>query len=92
MRSALRASASERRARPSCKTNTLCDRSHKLVINPPDVNELYDLVTDPHELHNVYDDPVYVGVRDDLMRRLYAHLEASGDNFRHWMTTMFRVE
>ena len=65
--------------------------THKLVINPPDVNELYDLMIDPHELHNVYDDPAYARVRDALMRRLYAHLESSGDNFRHWMATMFRV-
>ncbi|MBC7257013.1 MAG: sulfatase-like hydrolase/transferase, partial [Chloroflexi bacterium] len=29
-------------------------RTHKLVVNPPDVNELYDLTVDPYELHNVY--------------------------------------
>lgn len=66
-------------------------RTHKLVVNPPDVNELYDLAADPHELRNVYDDPRYAEVRHDLLGRLYRHLVASGDNFYHWMTTMFEV-
>ncbi|MEK8145467.1 sulfatase/phosphatase domain-containing protein [Streptomyces sp. M10(2022)] len=35
----------------------LRDRRHKLVHNPESVHELYDLVTDPHELHNVYGRP-----------------------------------
>jgi len=67
-------------------------RTHKLVVNPPDVNELYDLTADPYELHNVYDDPRYAGVRRDLLRRLYRHLVDSRDNFYHWMTTMFEVD
>ena len=66
-------------------------RTHKLVVNPPDVNELYDLVEDPHELHNLIDDPAYAEVRRDLLRRLYEHLVDSEDNFYHWMTTMFEV-
>lgn len=66
-------------------------RTHKLVVNPADVNELYDLEQDPDELHNLIDDPAYRTVRDELMARLYAHLVASGDNFCHWMTTMFHV-
>ncbi len=67
-------------------------RTHKLVVNPPDVNELYDLRRDPYELHNVYDDPAYADVRRDLMRRLYQHLIDTKDNFYHWMTTMFEVD
>ena len=66
-------------------------RTHKLVVNPPDVNELYDLVEDPHELRNCYEDPAYARVRRELLQRLYDHLTAQGDNFRHWMTTMFEV-
>ena len=31
----------------------------KFVYNGPDVNELYDLETDPHELHNLIDNPAY---------------------------------
>ena len=66
-------------------------RSHKLVINPPDVNELYDLVNDPHELTNQIDNPAYADVQRALMRTLYADLKARGDNFYHWMTSMFDV-
>jgi arylsulfatase A-like enzyme len=65
---------------------------HKLVINPPDVNELYDLEIDPHELTNRIDDPAYAAVRRDLMNRLYQQLRARGDNFYHWMTSMFEVD
>jgi arylsulfatase A-like enzyme len=65
---------------------------HKLVVNPPDVNELYDLATDPHELVNRIDDPTYASVRRDLTNRLYQQLRARGDNFHHWMATMFEVD
>jgi arylsulfatase A-like enzyme len=65
---------------------------YKLVINPPDVNELYDLQADSHELTNRIDDPAYAAVRRDLMGRLYRQLRERGDNFYHWMTTMFEVE
>lgn len=67
-------------------------RTHKLVVNPPDVNELYDLTDDPHELHNVYEDSRYAEVRRDLLHRLYRHLVGSRDNFYHWMATMFEVD
>ena len=60
------------------------------MVNPPDIND-YTIWWPTPMSCNVYDDPGYVAVRDELMRRLYAHLEASGDNFRHWMATMFRV-
>lgn len=33
--------------------------------------ELYDLAQDPHELRNVYHDPAYAAVRDDLARRMW---------------------
>ncbi|HEY8455968.1 MAG TPA: sulfatase-like hydrolase/transferase [Actinopolymorphaceae bacterium] len=64
---------------------------HKLIINPADENELYDLQSDPHELHNRYHDPALAGVRRELMGRLYTILCDRGDNFYHWMTSMFEV-
>jgi arylsulfatase A-like enzyme len=66
-------------------------RTHKLVVNPADVNELYDLTADPYELHNRINDPAYADVRRDLLQRLYRHLVDKRDNFYHWMTTMFEV-
>ncbi|MGQ9628987.1 MAG: sulfatase-like hydrolase/transferase [bacterium] len=64
---------------------------YKLVVNPPDVNELYDLKNDPFELRNLIGEEDYRGVESDLMRRLYRHLQKTRDNFYHWMTTMFDV-
>jgi arylsulfatase A-like enzyme len=66
-------------------------RTHKLIVNPADVNELYDLVADPYELTNQIDNPAYASVRRDLYRALYNDLKARGDNFYHWMTSMFEV-
>jgi arylsulfatase A-like enzyme len=64
---------------------------YKLVVNPADINELYDLVADPHELQNRYEHPELREVRNELMRRLYDELRTRGDNFYHWMTTMYDV-
>ena len=66
-------------------------KTHKLVVNPESVNELYDLLDDPHELVNRIDDPKFVEIRGDLMTTLYRQLRDRGDNFYHWMTSMFDV-
>lgn len=63
----------------------------KLVVNPDSVNELYDLETDPDELHNLYAAPELAEVRSALMRRLYTLLRDRGDNFHHWMTSMYDI-
>lgn len=67
-------------------------RHHKLVINPADIHELYDLERDPHELHNVFSDLAYAEVRQSLVQQLYTHLMAAGDNFYQWMSSFFDVE
>jgi arylsulfatase A-like enzyme len=64
---------------------------YKLVVNPDSVNELYDLTTDPDELLNVYEHPELKEVRTRMMQRLYAVLRDRGDNFYHWMTSMYDV-
>jgi len=66
-------------------------RTHKLVVNPESCNELYDLVLDPDELVNRIGDPDYAGVRRELLAELYRQLRDRGDNFYHWMTSMFEV-
>lgn len=66
-------------------------RTHKLVVNPESVNELYDLRADPHELTNRIDDPDLAGTRHALMTELYRQLRERGDNFYHWMTSMFEI-
>lgn len=64
------------------------DRRYKLVVNPADVDEFYDLEADPHELRNRIDDEDVREVRDGLYARLYGILEERGDAFRHWMAAM----
>lgn len=41
--------------------------------------ELYDLRNDIHEQNNVYDDPVYAGIRDQLKRELLKLKDEIGD-------------
>ncbi|MFE4214324.1 sulfatase-like hydrolase/transferase [Streptomyces sp. NPDC056844] len=67
------------------------DDRYKLVVNPESVNELYDLEADPHELSNRYPHPEFEAVRARLMRRLYVLLRDRGDNFYHWMTSMYDI-
>ncbi|MFF7363224.1 sulfatase-like hydrolase/transferase [Streptomyces sp. NPDC008125] len=67
------------------------DDRYKLVVNPESVNELYDLLDDPDELDNRYGNPELAGVRDRLMRRLHTLLRDRGDNFYHWMTSMYDI-
>ncbi len=45
---------------------------YKLIHFYYDIDEweLYDLEKDPHEMHNVYDDPAYVGVRKEMHQKL----------------------
>lgn len=64
---------------------------YKLIVNPESVNELYDLGADPDELQNRYHHPEFADIRRDLMGRLYRKLRDRGDNFYHWMTSMYDV-
>ncbi|WP_426514268.1 sulfatase-like hydrolase/transferase [Dactylosporangium sp. McL0621] len=64
---------------------------YKLVVNPDSTNELYDLELDPDELLNVYTLPELEPVRSALLRRLYTLLRDRGDNFHHWMASMYDV-
>jgi len=64
---------------------------YKLIVNPDSTNELYDLLIDPDELQNVYEHPEMRDIRSTMMRRLYELLRDRGDNFYHWMTSMYDV-
>jgi arylsulfatase A-like enzyme len=73
--------------------------THKLVyFHPSDRNwrgtpnaeprldpywELFDLVRDPNELHNVYDAPAYAAVRNELTRELETLQRKCGDTPLH---------
>jgi arylsulfatase A-like enzyme len=53
---------------------------YKFVYNGPDVNELYDLREDPHELNNLVDHPGYAGVRRSLAERLGDWMDETDDH------------
>lgn len=57
-------------------------RTHdfKYIWNLTDVDELYDLRSDPEELTNCIRDPQYAEVLADLRRRLHDELKACGDS------------
>jgi len=51
-------------------TSMARDARYKLVERANGPGELYDLANDPSEAHNRFDDPGYIGVRNDLTREL----------------------
>lgn len=57
---------------------------YKYVFNAPDVDELYDLEADPHELRNLVDHPDYRAVRDRLRDRLVEWMDESDDPIHRW--------
>jgi len=46
---------------------------------PQDIDELYDLQNDPHEMHNLSDRDAYLSVKSELKERLMAHLAEVDD-------------
>ncbi len=59
-------------------------RTHQFTFNSGDPGELYDLQRDPYQLDNVYGDPAYEAVRQDLMGRMGRYMEELGDPLRGW--------
>ena len=55
---------------------------YKYVFNGFDVDELYDLQTDPSEMTNRVDDPEYREVADDMRRKLYELMNRFDDPFK----------
>ena len=55
---------------------------YKLIHFYYDIDEweLYDLEKDPHEMHNVYNDPAYAEVREMMHDRLTALRQKYGDS------------
>ncbi|MBE0699861.1 MAG: sulfatase-like hydrolase/transferase, partial [Anaerolineaceae bacterium] len=52
---------------------------YKFVLNFADIDELYDLHTDPVELYNLINDPHLADVRTEMRRRLLKHMIAVED-------------
>jgi arylsulfatase A-like enzyme len=54
-------------------------RTHKLVYNQTDVDELYDLVDDPWEMRNLIDVPYRREVKLEMAKKLREHMVRLGD-------------
>ena len=69
-------------------------KTHKLIYfygcdyqgknQTPPAWELYDLAKDPEELRNVYDDPAYATVRDELKTQFAKLRKDIGDDGSHY--------
>ncbi len=64
---------------------------YKLIVNPADICEFYDLLNDPNELVNEIDNPVYCEQIAFHFEALMQHLIEKNDNFHKWMGTMYPV-
>ena len=61
-----------------CRSTMIRTSSYKLIYRTKQINELYDLKQDPEELNNVYQDPEYENVRQELEKRMLEwYLETS---------------
>jgi uncharacterized sulfatase len=60
----------------------VCDGRYKLSINLIDLDELYDLQTDPGEIDNLIDSQEHAATRNQLHDRLLAWMNESRDPFR----------
>jgi arylsulfatase A-like enzyme len=57
-------------------------RTHKFVYNRSDIGELYDLIDDPWEMHNLFDLPESRGVQQALIDSMYEHMVRLDDPAR----------
>lgn len=55
---------------------------YKLVINLLDSDEFYDMKENPHEVHNLIEDPAYAKERDRLHDQLLEHMNETRDLYR----------
>jgi arylsulfatase A-like enzyme len=64
---------------------------YKYIYNAYEVDELYDLAADPHELHNVVDHPDYRGRLERLQDEMLRWMERTDDPFYDWTSKAFSI-
>ncbi len=57
--------------------------THGWRSRPPAMEQLYDLIFDPNEAHNLADDPAYAPIRLEMEERLHAWMTATNDPLLH---------
>lgn len=53
-----------------CRATMIRTMTHKLIRRPDDMDELYDLVKDPNEEQNIYDNSEYGKIQKDLTEQM----------------------
>jgi arylsulfatase A-like enzyme len=64
---------------------------YKFIYNAYEVDELYDLAEDPHELHNLIDHPAYRERLEHLQDEMLHWMELTEDPFHEWTAKAFSV-
>lgn len=52
---------------------------YKYSFIPQDIDELYDLQNDPYEMKNLSDDFYYQGIKEELRKKVFKHMEETDD-------------
>lgn len=70
------------------------DGRYKLAVNLLTTDELYDLESDPAEMHNLIGEEAYAAIRDKLHDRLLAWMNETRDPFRgyYWERRPWRTD
>ena len=67
------------RAGVGLSLRTVRTKTHKLTIDlQSQAGEMYDLVSDPDECHNLFDDPAHQDIQDTLMGYIYQRPDDAG--------------
>lgn len=66
----------------------------KLAIHLLDTDELYNIKEDPHEVHNLINDPAYAEVRNHLHDLILEHMNETRDMYRgyQWAVRPWRTD
>lgn len=66
-------------------------KTHQFTFNPGDIGELYDLVNDPYQLNNVYENPEYEEIRLDLIARMDSYMYKLKDPVHRWFRKVIGI-
>ncbi len=71
---------------------SVTDGRWKLSVNLMDSDELYDLLSDPSEVHNLINDPACSEIRESLHDALLGHMNDTRDPYRgyQWLVRPWR--
>lgn len=60
------------------------DHKYQFTFNENDRGEFYDFVKDPHQLHNVCEDPAYADIKKEYMDKMSHYMKVTNDPAGTW--------